>query len=431
MSRKAKYYPSPLKIVLSQLSVYKWLERVFISEYDHVDLRKLATSLKETNPFILPGVLFPLHAIKKDIADTLKPYKSAYHLRRDFLQPVYGIGNLLRAFIEIVSLVFVSIFVVLASLYKVAIKHPAHLLQDKPKKSFLTPDKRSLSANFFDVFAKSANAIFSSSVFLFTIWANAIINIPLVALRGFAQILFTPATWFIKIPLRGIITACNGMPVIEENSGLQRKLASLKAALDVVNKDIDAQQEAQNKDNRQIFELSSQNKSLLGVLLTKCVDASTESGNEDNKKIDLSLLQDTSPTALTHKLIVETNNYKYRVVKLEEQVDEIKRKELKARQRGQATRIDEDMLELGNCYDAVTKALRQATMLHMDIYSAVSGKNDDLQRRNLQALRSKQTNNVADVLRTFSAFADCYKVKGDIENSPRLEYLARGRGFKR
>ncbi|GEM_PF-4287593 len=138
----------------------------------------------------LLGALQPIVDIDKDFVDTFKPYKTGYfgyHAVRDFLQPLRGIGNTLKgvATILITPLVF---------------------LYDTIEYAF--------TSKSFSDFANNMNSNFCRSA---SWMLEGVSNLP----RGVTQIIATPLTWFIKIPLRALITGIVGTPKIEENQGIQ------------------------------------------------------------------------------------------------------------------------------------------------------------------------------------------------------------------
>jgi len=150
----------------------------------------------------------------KDIVDTVKLYKGLYQYIRDAAQPAIGALNILKgaASIALSPLVLVGNFI-LDSVKAVY----ASVATDKSASSI----RRKFARNSIVNLMRTASWI-----------ADGITSV----IRGATQVIFTPLTWFVKIPLRGIITAIKGTPKIEENPGIQKLLDhSQNSTADLIN----------------------------------------------------------------------------------------------------------------------------------------------------------------------------------------------------
>lgn len=183
---KFRPYSSPLiklLIKLRQLNKFSLSKSYFIDHtFDPLDL-SLATAPNTDLEFL--GAFNPYWSMAKDIVDTFKPYKSGFYVWRDLLQPLRGIGNVAKGLIYILIIPFL-------------------LLCDFTQSIYSGIKNRSLS-----VFIDSAA---SSLVGFITGLFDGINNI----VRGSLQFATTPLTWFLRMPLRALITAVKGWPTFEE-----------------------------------------------------------------------------------------------------------------------------------------------------------------------------------------------------------------------
>lgn len=141
----------------------------------------------------LLGALQPIADIWKDIIDINKPYKSKlFYVLREILQPLFGIAHLLRGTFNLTGAT--AVFFVNTIRY----------LWISQTKSY-----------FFDIMKLNSHRTLSWFI-------DGLASL----IRGTFQIVMTPATWFIKIPLRLYKTHQLGSPYIHENSGIQ-KLVSI------------------------------------------------------------------------------------------------------------------------------------------------------------------------------------------------------------
>lgn len=142
----------------------KKINRAFISIGEEMEARslkiKIPTRYNPQGQSEILGGFQPLADIVTDVQECVKPYKFSNQLKRDLMQPLRGAGNI------IVSLMYLAFALT--------------LLLDKE-----TPWQRNLSWAIYSL----------SNIF-----------------KGVTQCLFTPFTWLIKIPLRGLITLFNPSP---------------------------------------------------------------------------------------------------------------------------------------------------------------------------------------------------------------------------
>lgn len=120
-----------------------------------------------------------------DVTRTFKPYKSNYHFYNDLLQPFHGVGNLLSGAFNF--LIAPPIFVINT------FRYAGMAIQQKSFGLFL--DNMAL------------NIVKNGGGFL-----DGVTRI----IRGGTQILTTPLTYALRIPLRGIITLIKGKPTFAD-----------------------------------------------------------------------------------------------------------------------------------------------------------------------------------------------------------------------
>ena len=139
-----------------------------------------------TDQFI--GTLQPIASMANDFQYTFKPYKSVRDVLIDVLQPVRGVVNILRG---IANLVVAPIF----------------LLGNTVRYALISGSFSNFSSNM------KLNLGRSTSWFI-----DGLSTL----IRGTTQIIASPLTWALRIPLRGIITGIKGTPDISENEAIQR-----------------------------------------------------------------------------------------------------------------------------------------------------------------------------------------------------------------
>src|SRR3954471_20748944 len=67
---------------------------------------------------IIKSSFFPLVDMSKDFRNTARPYRSRKDIFDDFLQPVYGLGNVLKGALYLIGFIPASIILGLMMLYK-------------------------------------------------------------------------------------------------------------------------------------------------------------------------------------------------------------------------------------------------------------------------------------------------------------------------
>lgn len=144
--------------------------------------------------------------VKKDLTNTFKPYKSSYYLKKDAMQPLYGVTNLLKGLVYIVA-------APLTLLFNLFIREPYRTI-----KSFI-----SLSSALTHYFHNTKINVLRTMSWLLDGSLNVI--------RGVTQIATTPLTWLIKIPMRELITTIKGAPTIEENNAVKNLVSKANAIL--------------------------------------------------------------------------------------------------------------------------------------------------------------------------------------------------------
>ena len=137
------------------------------------------------------GSFQPFVSIGKDFIDTFKPYKSGRYALRDFLQPFRGIGNILKGAFSIVG-----------GVVEFLVETVRCIFGSGSWRAFKYKMKVNCSRSFSWITSGVSNIF-----------------------RGTTQIVATPLTWFIKMPLRGIITEVKGKPKIEDNSKIKELVA--------------------------------------------------------------------------------------------------------------------------------------------------------------------------------------------------------------
>ena len=147
--------------------------------------------------FLLGGFQ-PLAYMGKDFVDTFTPYKSGSHVRRDLLQPLYGLGNIVKG---LLNLIFVPLMLLGGMVITLIACTP-----------LVAPEKRLTFVGFL-------NSIKEKFVFSCALLLDGSFSI----VRGIMQIATTPLILF-KIPLRGFITFIDtpdDKPIAENDAKIQ------------------------------------------------------------------------------------------------------------------------------------------------------------------------------------------------------------------
>ena len=181
-------YASPYEFLASKfdliLKVYNLYGKIDPSIYDsNSDESDLHPILNQ-----LIGGFQPIASMVTDFQDTFRPYQTKKDIVMDLIQPVCGVGNILKGITSIILIPFLFI-------------------GNTIRYAFIS---KSLSE-----FGKFMLINLTRS----TSW---VIDGLLSILRGALQIASSPLTWLIRMPLRGIITATNGWMDLSETEVVDR-----------------------------------------------------------------------------------------------------------------------------------------------------------------------------------------------------------------
>lgn len=131
------------------------------------------------------GAFHPWISMFKDVVDTLKPYKSGFHVWRDLLQPIRGLGNIIKGVVYIPTTIALFIFELIRGVIHGIARSDFNIFKNLMQLAFVR-----VSSGLLD----------------------GINNI----IRGVLQVVTTPLNLIIRMPLRLIITAIKGWPTFEE-----------------------------------------------------------------------------------------------------------------------------------------------------------------------------------------------------------------------
>lgn len=221
----------PAEAAMRTSNEYWWKEQRHFSTRN-IDLEKdaaqkesfftIARDLlwKYNRPWLknIAGGFTPVAYMWKDFKDTFKPYKADYQRNRDWLQPINGIGNILRGVLSLPLAVISTVESVLMLVWQ-TLKSIAYSLYD-PKRH---------AQHFFP------------KLYLGITWTVSkltahVLDSAFSIIRGVTQIATFPLTWLVKIPLRqfGLTpkdeTGECIQQNIEDNVGV-KKMAQLLQAL--------------------------------------------------------------------------------------------------------------------------------------------------------------------------------------------------------
>lgn len=184
---KFKPYESPFEYLSKKIRPLKYLADFYykINKFDDPSITFGKDPRDPLRPYFLGG-FNPVLSIGKDSVDTFKPYKSNFYFFRDLIQPFRGLGNIVKSIFNLV----ISPLLFVANTLK-------YLCLGIAQRSFFL-----FSENMKMNIAKSSGGFLEGITSL---------------LRGLGQVVTTPATWFLRIPLRAIITRVKGMPTLVES----------------------------------------------------------------------------------------------------------------------------------------------------------------------------------------------------------------------
>lgn len=143
----------------------------------------------------------------KDYLDTFKPYKASYAQSRDYLQPFTGLVNLAHGLLSLLM----TPLMLAADL----ITFLLCIVSGNGFENRFEP--------FFTFFAAIPMLVMTLALTAFRLAESMALMI-----RGISQLLTSPLSWFVKIPLRSLITDILGAPKIEENEGMRKLLNELQ-----------------------------------------------------------------------------------------------------------------------------------------------------------------------------------------------------------
>lgn len=131
------------------------------------------------------GALQPLASIANDFQYTFSPYKSRWEFLKDLVQPLRGLCHILQGLANLAGAILF----------------------------FLVETGK-------DIF--TSNSLIYDSLINLLVAASWFIDGLSSLVRGFTQIVVTPLTWILRIPLRGLITRIKGTPDVSESEDIQR-----------------------------------------------------------------------------------------------------------------------------------------------------------------------------------------------------------------
>ena len=180
------------------------LSRFFYPNKNHPFSSRIHDGKEHIGKIFL-GTLQPFVEMAKDVADTFKPYKTIWpHAIKDFLQPLRGVGNILKALATIAAL---PLFLVIGTIDAF---FPFKYDKEYNGENLDHPLSKRVLYNF--------QAILS--------WVpHAITTI----IRGITQIAFTPFAW-VKVLIRAGITKKYGRQKIQDDRGVRQLMEEIKNA---------------------------------------------------------------------------------------------------------------------------------------------------------------------------------------------------------
>lgn len=170
----------------------------------------------------LMSLLYPYWVMCRDVLKTFQRYKHIGKLRDDFLQPFYGAGNVIKAlalaFMGAVVVIIMPLFIIplLPIITAVMVTKAVY-------------DFTNQAVSAFIIGVVSAFAAFTLMAVIMPIMAlvvSAVVTVAATgwALRGISQILTTPLTLALRIPLRSALTVIWGPPKIETSRRIQKAI---------------------------------------------------------------------------------------------------------------------------------------------------------------------------------------------------------------
>lgn len=158
-----------------------------------------------------------LYSIRKHLSISLNQYKSPWYLLRDFLQPFYGLYNIGIGLSKSVVYPLLSLFAFVFRKLSYLININMGFIKDN--------ERRENYISGYQCVSKQQRS------FTFDIFLDGVTQ----CVEGVIQIIKTPFTWFVRIPVQSVLTTHKGWQKIGENNGMQ----SLREAFDKVVADSD------------------------------------------------------------------------------------------------------------------------------------------------------------------------------------------------
>jgi hypothetical protein len=146
----------------------------------------------------------PLGDISKNLVDTFKPfkYRISTELQRILQQPIIGFANVVSGIYRLISAPVIGLATTVYLLASLIFK----------------------PTNYQQIFSNIASTLKN------TIYRT--INGPARIIAGLAQIALTPFNWTLKPFIRGMITIESPLAKIENNAGIQQRLATVSLTTD-------------------------------------------------------------------------------------------------------------------------------------------------------------------------------------------------------
>lgn len=199
--------------------------------------------------------------IGKDIENTFKPYKSSSEIWDDLLQPLLAVKHFQIGLFSLICCSFMFLTGTLPYLALSILAYPLMWIIEWIAKEVF---------DFHIGYCQFAE----KALFPFLLAATGI-NLSWIAssitsmIQAIIHIIAIPLTWFVKIPIRGIITAITGMPKIENNPDMKRLGSKGHAALD----ELDALEKAELLDLNKEKEIFGTVKIIIKVMNAETIRA--------------------------------------------------------------------------------------------------------------------------------------------------------------
>jgi hypothetical protein len=189
MTQRSRNYKSFIKWLTPKEAPVKPVKKLTLTPEE---LEKIKKSYTE-------GRLQHLDYMAKDFEDTRERYRGSYQIWRDVAQPFIGLKNIGLGLVTIIGVPFVW-------LYGLGMHGYTKLANKRAQK----PMEVDHNYQIFKLAMRSA-----------------LIDGFFQTLRGVTQVCATPLSWFVKIPIRGVLTCKYGFQKIEEDESIKNRLKDL------------------------------------------------------------------------------------------------------------------------------------------------------------------------------------------------------------